>query len=308
MGSPVSLVSSKTANGDLKSSVAKAFDLIGFKPEKKIDAVIIKPNLNYYWEASTGNTTDPRVVSALIDYLREGYGEDLEIKIAEADATAMRTKHVFTMLGYDKLAEAKKVGLFNLCSDVLKTEKVYVNGVDLEFVVPQSLLNADLFINVPKVKTLRVTKITCAMKNLFGCIAVVRKFKYHKNLSEAIVGINKILHPDVTLVDGLVGLGQYPVKLDLIMAGIDPFSVDWIVAQIIGYNPKAIKFLKLALHENLGDPSGISTCGEDINQFKKKIPKEKFPSKNLVWPIALRMLKLYSKVSGDVIPPFLEDT
>ncbi|MBN1244227.1 DUF362 domain-containing protein [Candidatus Bathyarchaeota archaeon] len=308
MGSPVSLVGAKADTGDLKSSVAKAFDLIEFKPEKKVKTVIIKPNLNYYWEASTGNTTDPRVVGALIDYLRAGYGEDLEIKIAEADATAMRTKHVFTMLGYDKLAEAKKVELFNLCSDVVKKEKVHVNGVDLDFDIPQSLVNADLFINVPTVKTLRVTKITCAMKNLFGCIAVVRKFKYHKNLSEAIVGINKILRPDVTLVDGLVGLGQYPVKLDLIMAGIDPFSVDWIVAQIIGYNPKTIKFLKLALHENLGDLSGISTCGENLNQFQKKIPKEKFPSRNLVWPIALRILKLYTKISGDVIPPFLEDT
>jgi len=307
MGSPVSLVSSKSGHSDLKRSIVKAFDLIGFKPEKKLKTVVIKPNLNYYWEASTGNTTDPRVVGALIDYLRDGYGKDLDIKIAEADATAMRTKHVFTMLGYEKLAETKNVGLFNLCSDVLKKERVQVNGINLEFDVPQSLVNADLFINVPKVKTLRVTKITCAMKNLFGCIAVIRKFQYHKNLSEAIVGINKILRPDVTLVDGLVALGQYPVKLDLIMAGVDPFSVDWIVAQIIGYNPKTVSFLKVALNENLGDLSGISTCGEDLNRFKKKIPKERFPSQSLVWPIALRLLKLYTKITGDVIPPFLED-
>lgn len=307
MGSPVSLVSSKSNNGNLKSSIAKAFELIEFNVGKKAKTVVIKPNLNYYWEASTGCTTDPRVVSALIDYLRERYGADLEIKIAEADASAMRTKHVFPMLGYDKLAETKNVELFNLSKDFLKKEKVEVNGHEIEFEVPQLLVDADLFINVPKLKMMRVTKITCAMKNVFGCIATPRKVVYHPILEEAIVGINKVLRPSVTLVDGLVGLGRYPVKLDLLMAGVDVFSVDWTVARIVGYNPRRVNFLKIAMKEKLGTPNGIVIYGEDLNQFSKNFPGEGFPSQKLLWSIEFAILRLYKKLSGDIIPPFLEE-
>jgi uncharacterized protein (DUF362 family) len=307
MGSPVSLVSSKSNNGDLKSSIAKAFELIEFNLGKKVKTVVIKPNLNYYWEASTGCTTDPRLVGAIIDYLRDSCGGDVAIKVAEADASAMRTKHVFPMLGYGKLAETKNVELFNLSKDVLKKEKVQVNGHEIEFEVPQSLVNADLFINVPKLKMMRVTKITCAMKNIFGCIATPRKVIYHPILDEAIVGINKVLRPNVTLVDGLVGLGRYPVKLNLIMAGLDVFSVDWTVARIVGYNPRHVNFLKIAMQEKLGTPNGITTHGEDLNQFSKNFPGDGFPSQKFLWSVEFAMLRLYKKLSGDIIPPFLEE-
>lgn len=64
------------------------------------------------------------------------------------------------------------------------------------------------------------------MKNIFGCIGYRRKIVYHPFLDEAIVGINKVLRPHLTVVEGLVALGRYPVKLVLIMASADPFSVD----------------------------------------------------------------------------------
>jgi len=307
MGSPVSLVRCQPDRSDLVDSIAKAVEFIGFSSGRKIETVIIKPNLNYYWEANTGCTTDPQVVGALVDYLRGKYGHDLAIKVAEADASAMRTKHVFPMLGYDKLARDKKIELFNLSDDVLKKEKVTVNGHDLEFEVPQSLVNADLFVNVPKLKAMRVTKITCAMKNIFGCIATPRKFVYHPVLHEAIVGINKVLRPNLTVVDGLVGLGRNPVKLDLIMAGLDVFSVDWVVAQLLGYNPRSVGFLKVAMHEKLGNPRGILTCGENLSQFRKKVPRESFISQRLLWGLQFKILRLYKRVSGDVIPPFLEE-
>jgi len=220
----------------------------------------------------------------------------------------MRTKHVFPVLGYDKLAENKKVELFNLSTDVLKKEKVRVSGHDLEFEIPQSLVDADLFINVPKLKTMRVTKITCAMKNIFGANGTVKKFAYHPLLEEAIVGINKVLRPHVTLVDGLVGLGRYPVKLDLLMASDDVFSVDWTVARIAGYNPKRVRFLKLAAQEHLGDSKGIVTVGEELTKFLKKLPGEGFPSPRFKWRIQFGLLRLYQKISGDIIPPFLDET
>jgi uncharacterized protein (DUF362 family) len=291
----------------LANSIKEALDLAGFQFPRSVKTVVIKPNLCYYWGSSTGSTTDPRVVAAVIDCVRENCGANVEIKIAEADASAMRTKYAFPVLGYLKLAEEKKVKLVNLSEDGLNEIQVSVNDKDLTFKVPQLLAKADLFINVPKLKVMRATTITCAMKNIFGCIGLPRKVMYHSILDEAIVGINKILRPHLTIVDGIIALGQHPIRLDLIMAGVDPFSVDWVASELMGYNPSKIRFLKIAIKEKIGKPSGIATKGENPADFRKIFPKPGISSSKYWWSVQFSLLKLYKKLSGDIIPPALEE-
>jgi len=307
MGSVVSLVRTQGSVEKIKNSISQALNLIDFKLNGSVKSVAIKPNLCYYWDGATGYTTDPRVVAGVIDFVRERCGEDVDIKVVEADASAMRTKYAFPVLGYEKLAEEKSVELFNLSNDVLVEKTVHVNKREVSFKVPQLLLKADLFINVPKLKIMRATKITCAMKNIFGCIGSPRKVVYHPFLSEAIVGINKILRPHVTIVDGVVALGRFPVRLGLIMASVDPFSVDWIASQIMGYNPSNVGFLKLAMKEKLGNPDGVTTRGKSVAEFQKIFPKENFTSSKYWWGIQFWLLKAYHKIVGDVIPPALEE-
>jgi len=300
----------KITDGNLTADVAKSLNLIGFKIERKVESVFIKVNLCYYWDSLTGYTTDPKLVSSLIDVLRGNYGlENADIKIVETDATAMRTSHVFKMLKYDKLAQEKKVALCNLSKDKVIEKTVNVNGKVVSLTVPECLLNAigrDLFINMPKMKIMSHTTISCAMKNLFGCIAAPRKIVYHPILDHAIVGMNKLLRPDLTLMDGIVALSQFPVKMDLIVAGLNPFSVDWTVSKIMGYNPSRIKHLRLAEREGLGDPENIVLKGHDISELRKMWPHVN--TLRLKWQnkLQLKLLRTYSKLVGDVIPPFLE--
>jgi uncharacterized protein (DUF362 family) len=307
MGSVVSLVRAQSSLKDIKDSVSEALDLIDFKPPGSVKSVAIKPNLAYYWDAATGYTTDPRIVAALIDYVREKCGEDVIIKVVEADASAMRTKYAFKVLGYEKMAKEKNVELFNLSEDVLIEKSVRVNKRDIAYKVPELLLKSDLFINVPKLKIMKIVKVTCAMKNLFGCIGFARKIVYHPFLNEAIVGINKILHPHLTVVDGLVALGRYPIKLGLIMASVDPFSVDWVASQIMGYKPSSVKFLKIAMKEGLGNSSNVAICGEKVSEFAKIFPKEGFISTGSLWAFEFWLLKTYQRIVGDVIPPVFEE-
>jgi uncharacterized protein (DUF362 family) len=207
------------------------------------------------------------------------------------------------------LAKEKNVELFNLSNDILVDEKVFVNNREMLFKVPKLLLESDLFINVPKLKIMRTTKITCAMKNVFGCIGLPKKIVYHPFLNEAIVGINRILRPHLTIVDGLVALGRFPIKLGLIMAGVDAFSVDWIASQIMGYKPSKVEFLKIATKERLGNPGkpAIMIRGENIEEFKRIFPKANFTSSNYWWSIQFWLMSTYRKIVGDVIPPFLEE-
>ena len=307
MGDVVSLVRTHGfEERDIKEAIEKALDLIDFKPKVSVKSVDIKVNLCYYWHASTGYTTDPRVVSGIIDCLRDIYGNNIKIRLVEADGTAMRTKYAFLMLGYEELAKRKNVELFNLSQDEIREERVRVDGREIAFQIPQSLLKSDLFINVPKLKIMRETKITCALKNIYGCIAYPRKIIYHPILNEAIVGINKMLHPDLIIVDGIVALGRFPIKLGLIMASKDPFSIDWVASKIMGFNPSKIKFLKIALKEKLGNLTGIEIQGEEILSFQKMFPKENFFSSKRWWNTLFCVFNLYAKISGDVIPPMLE--
>lgn len=308
MAKIVSLVRTGGSAEEIRDSISKALDLMDFNVNGPVKSVAIKPNLCYYWDAATGYTTDPRVVAGVIDWVRQRCGQDVDIKIAEADASAMQTKYAFRILGYEKLAKEKNVEPFNLSSDVIIEKTVHVNQREISFKVPQLLLKCDLFVNVPKLKIMRATKITCAMKNIFGCIGFPRKIVYHPFLNEAIVGINKILHSHLTIVDGLVALGRFPVKLDLVMAGVDPFSVDWIASKIMRYKPSRVGFLKLAMKEKLGNPEGIVTRGESVAGFNKIFPKRKFTSSKHWWGIQFWLLKAYCKIVGDVIPPALEET
>jgi uncharacterized protein (DUF362 family) len=305
MGNVVGLVK-VDASSNLKDSVSQVLDLIGFKPSASVKTVVVKPNLCYYWDASTGYTTDPRVVSGIIDYVREKFG-DVEIKVAEADASAMRTKYAFPVLGYDGLAKEKNVELFNLSNDVLLDKTVEVNGRKISFKVPETLTKCDLFINVPKLKIMRATKITCAMKNIFGANGVVRKMTYHHLLDEAIVGMNMMVRPHLTVVDGLVGLGKFPKRIGLIMASTDCFSVDWVASKIMGYKPSSVRFLKLAIKEGLGTPNEVKTCGEKVQDFAEIFPREGFVASRYLWGLQFWLLSTYKKLSGDIIPPVLEE-
>lgn len=306
MGDIVALMRTQSSQDDIRKSISKGLDIINFQPTNPVNSVAIKPNLAYYWNAATGYTTDARLVAGIIDNVRERFGKNTFIRVVESDATAMRTKHAFTMLGYRKLAEKKNVELFNLSQDRLEEKEVEVNGREITYKIPCSLLETDLFINVPKLKLMRETTITCAMKNVFGCIAAPRKVVYHSFLNEAIVGINKILSPHLTVVDGLVASAYYPVKLGLVMASTDVFSIDWISSQIMRCNPSKIEYLKLARTEKVGDPNGITVLGEDITEFKEIFPKPSIANSKWLWNLLLRGLRLYSSIVGDIIPPVLD--
>jgi uncharacterized protein (DUF362 family) len=303
----VSLVKLENNGDNLKGGISKALNLIDFKPPSSVSSIVIKVNLCYYWNASTGQTTDPLLVSAFIDYLRDAYGRDVEIKVAEADASAMQTKYAFPLLGYTKLAKQKNVQLLNLSEDAIEEHEIQVNGRKIALKVPKTLLESSLFINIPKLKVMRATHITCAMKNLFGAIALPKKVTYHPLLAEAIVAINKVLKPHLNIVDGIVGLGNYPVKLNLVMAGADAFAIDYVAAKVMGYNPSKIRFLNLAIQEHEGNPKDIQIIGEKIETFRKDFPTENTLAARMKMRLQFSVLRAYSRISGDIIPPSIDD-
>lgn len=264
----------------LTEAVEEALRLIHFDLNKKFGKIAIKPNLCYYWKSSAGETTDPKLIGALVDVLRS-HGSSDDICLVESDATVMKTKHAFRVLGYEKLAIDKNLNLINLSQDTLLPARIDASATSIlkHIKIPETLATADLFISVPKLKLHPLPGLTCALKNQFGCIPFERKVAFHKHLNEVIALVNKLLTPDLILVDGIISKGRTPRRLDLIMAGQDPVAVDFIAAKIAGLNPKRIKHIVKS--EDLGVGSANVKCvGEDWLQFAKKFPRRK-PLDNL---------------------------
>jgi len=312
MDNLVSLVGVESFSREgIKKAVYQAIDLIGLNPSG-VESVIIKPNLRWYWDYSTGETTDPRIVSAIIDYVCERWNVSADIKIVESDASAMRTKYAFKILGYEKLAREKSVELFNLSEDEVYEKEVTIGRKKFMLHLPSIVFNSDLFINVPKLKVGpyaggQCLHMTCALKNLFGCIATHGKVKFHPYLQEIIVAVNKLIKPHLTVVDGVVGLGKHPVKLGLVMAGKDNLAVESIAARMMGYNPSKIPIIQLAYQEGVGDFKDVKLVCDNIDQIKKRFPKKSRLFFELSWKTQFLLLHLYTKVSKDAVPTVLEN-
>lgn len=295
----------------IRQAVYEAIDMVGFDPPAQLYSVFIKPNLCYYWDYSTGETTDPRVVSAVIDYLRDRCGNDLDIRIVESDASAMRVKHAFKMLGYEKLSRSKSVGLMNLCEDKVVEKLTEVKAHQIRLPLPSSVFEVDLMINIPKLKTGPFASgkglhITCALKNLFGCIATNQKVYYHPEINEVIVAVNKLIETDLAVVDGIIAKGKNPCKLGLVMAGKEEIFIDYVVSQIMGYDPLSVEHLSLAIEEGIANIIGVNVIGERVEEFSKRFQKVNNFISRWSWKSELLLLKLYTKVAGDVIPPAIE--
>ncbi len=259
----------------LTEAVERVLELIHFDFNRKLGKVAIKPNLCNYWTSSSGETTDPKVVEAIIDVCRMSASPD-RIYVVESDATVMKTKHAFRMLGYEELAKRKNVKLINLCEDTLLPVRVNATTPAFHQIkIPEILTKVDLFISVPKLKLHSLTRLTCALKNQFGCIPIKRKVTFHKNLSKVIALINRSITPDLVLVDGIISKGKTPKRLNLIMGGYDPVAVDFIAAKIAGLNPKRIKHLIESKNLGVGS-TNVECVGEEWSRFASRFPKTGF--------------------------------
>lgn len=137
------------------------------------------------------------------------------------------------------------VEFLNLSED--ETEEREVAGLSLQ--IPKTVLNADFFINVPKLKTsgMKQMFVTIAMKNMFGTLANKKKYKLHKALVDILVFLNRTIRQDLTIVDGIVGMQGIgpdrgsPVNMNLIISGLNPITTEAVCCQVMGITPYAVE-------------------------------------------------------------------
>lgn len=226
--------------------------------------VAVKPNLCTNTKGDKGATTDMKLVDALVSYLNSNF-KRLKILIVESQSWGgISTEQVFKDTGYDSFKKKySNVELVNLTS--LQEKKFYKNPKFLYFNKESSLTklpvlfkSIDYFISFAKLKTHTSSKMTCVLKNQFGCLPLSYKFYYHPELDDVTLDLNRLLNPQLCLVDGVYSLdGLGPIhgvvkKTNILIAGNDALATDAVAARVIGYNPLSIPIIKKSVKEGYG--------------------------------------------------------
>ena len=231
--------------------------------------VLIKPNMLGPYPPEKGITTHPSLIRSLVKALRR------------REATCMVGDNP-GLNGYAANERCARVsGILDAAEGAyvnLARESVQVSGksalVD-KLVVSKAVLEADLLINVPKFKTHVQTRITGAVKNMFGILVGAEKARVHlsvprpRQFSEALVDIYQIRVPDLTIMDAVVGMeGNGPSSRDLrpvgkVLASLNGVSLDGLMAAMMGFPAKTVDYLDIAGERGLGeiDPARMEIQG-----------------------------------------------
>jgi uncharacterized protein (DUF362 family) len=241
---------------------------------KEGDIVLIKPNICGGNPAIEGSFTSHDVVEELVTMVRE---VKAEVFVADADMIWTQFEPVAQEQGWMEWAKRMNVPLVNLT----KTKRVFFDfGKDsVTGVVPVSknLVDVDVIISVPTMKTHLLTSITIGMKNMYGTFPQMNKAKYHRfGIEEVICDVNRAFTPNLTVIDGTVGgdawgpLSCTPVYFKTVIASNDVVAADAVACQLMGYDPLNIIHLKRAHEESLGDASFVY----DLSNLPYNHPKD----------------------------------
>jgi uncharacterized protein (DUF362 family)/NAD-dependent dihydropyrimidine dehydrogenase PreA subunit len=231
--------------------------------------VLLKPNLLKAAEPDRGITTHPAVIQAVAEQVR-GAGGTVWIGDSPGGPVSGNGR-VMQVSGAVAAAEAVGAEVVPFDRAVWKI----MRGGDY-FVAPP-VLEADLVIDMPKLKTHLQTLYTGAIKNLFGVITGTRKRELHlrapgiEAFSQILVDVLELVRPGLTIMDGVVGvdgngpgMAGTPHAYGCIAASSDPVALDTIFAEAMGYRAGEVLHLAQAGQRGLGtsDPDSVRVVGD----------------------------------------------
>lgn len=262
----------------IESAIVEGWNNLG--PDVKGKSVFLKPNLVDYRE-DLPLYTHPLVLAVLIRHLKKAGAR--EIKVGDGPAIIRDSEEIARLSGIADVCKQEDVAFIDLNIDDLdKVENpLQFTGIN-EFLLPRSVVKADLLISVPKLKTHHWALMTCSMKNLFGVIPG-RKYGWPKNvlhikgINTSIVDVVSTVKPHFAVVDGVIAMeGDGPLagsakEMHMMVLGDDVVAVDTVCAMCMQLPVENVLYLKLAGmvlgNANIGQ---IDVVGASIETLKKK--------------------------------------
>ncbi len=283
-------------------AVRRSVDLLGgmaafVRPGER---VLIKPNLLKASPPEAAVTTHPEVIRAVIRLVREAGGGAMV-----GDSPGLGDlRRVCEKSGILALIEEEGAEL----ADMNEAAGVKNNGQFHRFEIAKAVLDADVVINLPKLKTHGMVTVTGAVKNLVGCIPGKRKVQWHFNagvnrnaFARMLVELCALINPRLTIMDAVIGMegngpgSGDPCRIGLVLASRDPVALDVVSGSIIGADPALLCIIRAAAEAGVGETrlDRIPIQGEPLAEVKIRdfrLP----PREHTEWPLpewARRILK-----------------
>ena len=255
--------------------VYRALELINYREAlEPYDTVLIKPNLITSHTYETGITTDPIVIEAVITKV-QGLGK--RAIVVETDGGITSPDSAIHETGMMEVIERLGSEYVNMRKLRDKVELVVDNPRKVKRFKVARLATESAIITVPSMKTLHHTGITMGFKNMFGMLTTRKKYLMHRyGMNNVIYDICKTLPPTMSVIDGFYGKsgkGPWegtPVKMDTIIASIDPVAADATAARCIGIDPLTIDHVRWLCEAGMGEITDIEVVGDGVEAVYQK--------------------------------------
>jgi len=256
--------------------------------------VLIKPNLLTARRPEEAVTTHPALVRALIRLVREWGGLPC---VADSPANAVSVQKVWDSTGFRAMCHEESVPLLNL--EKAGSECCTVGRYS--FTVAKPVLEADVIINVPKVKTHVLTTLTGAVKNMYGVVPGFQKTGLHKafpsrrGFGELLAAIYSRIPPHLSVADGVLGMegpgpaGGVPRRMGFLAASTDGVALDRVLCGILGINPVEVPVFRPLARMGIGtsDLSRIEVAGLPIAEIAPECFRAPGPLRSRLIPVGL---------------------
>jgi len=135
------------------------------------------------------------------------------------------------------------------------------------------LFKPNILINTHILRTFERGSI---LKNLFGCIPIRKKAKYHKILPAILADVYEVIGGvDLSVMDGTYlwrGAGDLRMPMNIVIAGRDAVAVEAVGAVLAGLKPERMpvtqEFVKRGLGE--GDLKNIEIVGTPLRSLREE--------------------------------------
>ena len=244
--------------------------------------VVLKVNLLRGAAPEKAVTTHPAVVAAVARAIRDAGATPI---LADSPGSGLpynrRTlEKCYRRSGYLPLAD--EAGL-ELNYDTDSREVTFEEGaVARKFNVIAAALDADVVLNLCKLKTHGFTYLTGAVKNLFGVLPGFDKPGYHARMrtvdhfADMLLDVALYARPALTIMEAVVamegngpGLGE-PRNVGLMLAGPSPLAVDVAAGAITGLPPESHPVVRAAARRGLAPvrPEELEVIGPALETLR----------------------------------------
>ncbi|MCP4538770.1 MAG: DUF362 domain-containing protein [Chloroflexi bacterium] len=261
----------------------RLFELAGGAQALQPDATtILKDNITWHFPMPGANTTPWQLEGTILALRQAGFDDLVCVQNKTVVTNAFKGED---LNGYVPIFRQHDIPVrYNF----RKEEMTWVpyqpkaEMLALDHIYPEGILIPDYFfgkniVHLPTVKTHMYTTTTGAMKNAFGGLLSKYRHYTHTWIHETLVdllAIQKEIHPGIfatmdgtTAGDGAGPRMVQPIAKNVILASSDQVAIDAVAAQMMGFDPLDIKYIRLAHERGLGvgDPREIEVVGDDVS-------------------------------------------